>query len=77
MAHRYSVEWSAPNYRNSGMTAVIADNQPDAVKKAKKKLGNRVKKQYLSKFRAWRATVRRNKYHRSGIVSKQYSIYGR
>ena len=35
--HRYFVEWSAPNYRNAGSTTVMANNQPDAVKKAKKK----------------------------------------
>ena len=59
MAVRYYVEWSAPDYRKSGSTTVMANNQPEAVKKAKKKLGKRVKKQYLNHFRAWRATRRK------------------
>ena len=54
MAHRYFVDWSAPDYHKSGLTTVMADNQPEAIKKAKKKLGDRVKKQYLANFRAWR-----------------------
>ena len=77
--HRYFVEWSAPNYHNSGMTTVMAANQSDAVGKAKKKLGNRVKKQYLSKFRAWRDTsnMGRKKMRPTGLVPRQYSIYQR
>lgn len=54
MAHRYLVEWSAPNYHNAGSKTVMADNQPDAVKIAKKRLGKRVKTQYLHHFDAWR-----------------------
>ncbi len=58
MLHKYYVEWSAPNYRNAGSTMVMASNKPDAIQKAKKKLGNRVKTQYLSRFDAWRTPVR-------------------
>lgn len=52
--HRYMIEWSAPNYRNSGTTTTMASNQKQAVSNAKKKLKGRVKKQYLHNFRAWR-----------------------
>ena len=52
MAHRYLVEWSAPNYHNSGSTRVLAKSKPEAVKRAREKLGARVKKQYLHHFYA-------------------------
>jgi hypothetical protein len=52
--HRYFVEWSAPDYHNSGNTAVLASTKPQAISRAKKKLGNRVKNQHLSHFDAWR-----------------------
>ncbi len=75
MAHRYFVEWSAPNYRNAGSTTVTASNKPDAVQKAKKKLGGRVKKQYLSHFDAWRvfpnrALPRTHAVTRHGVIKK-------
>ncbi len=54
MAHRYFVEWSAPNYRNAGSTVVLAGTKPGAIAKAKEKLGDRVKKQHLNHFDAWR-----------------------
>jgi hypothetical protein len=54
MAHRYFVEWSAPNYRNAGSTRVLANNKRDAIVTTKKKLGGKVKSQYLSHFDAWR-----------------------
>ncbi len=54
MLHRYAVVWSAPNYRDSGMTFVMAGTAPGAVTRAKKKLGSKVKTKHLSKFRAWR-----------------------
>jgi hypothetical protein len=52
MAHRYLVEWSAPNYRDSKNVHVLAENKQDAIKKAKKKLGDKVKKQSLHHFYA-------------------------
>lgn len=54
MAHRYFVEWSAPNYRDAGSTRVLADTKPQAISRAKKKLGGKVKSQYLHHFDAWR-----------------------
>ena len=54
MAHRYFVEWSAPNYRNSKSLKVLADTKVEAIKKAKAKLGGKVKAQYLHHFDAWR-----------------------
>jgi len=64
------------------MTAVMADNQPDAVKRAKKKLGAKVKKQYLSKFRAWRdqspkMRARRQRNAKAEQERPGYSLYGR
>ncbi|KKK66116.1 hypothetical protein LCGC14_2967310 [marine sediment metagenome] len=56
--HRYHVEWSAPNYRNSIGTNVLAKNKPDAIKAAKRKLGSKVKVQRLHHFDAWRIPVR-------------------
>jgi hypothetical protein len=47
MAHRYFVEWSAPNYHNAGSTVVLAGTNPSAIAKAKEKLGDRVKRQHL------------------------------
>ena len=76
MAHRYFVEWSAPNYRNSGSTTVMASNKPDAIQRAKKKLGSRVKKQYLSRFNAWRLFANRalprgyGGVTRSGVIKR-------
>lgn len=55
--HRYFVEWSAPNYRNAGSTRVLAKTKQSAIKKAKAKLGKRVKEQYLHHFNAWRIKV--------------------
>ena len=54
MAHRYSVTWTAPNCRHGGITMVMANNQREAIKKAKKKLGSKVKKQQLRDFGALR-----------------------
>jgi len=45
MAHRYFVEWSAPNYRNAGFTRVLAGTKPVAISRAKVKLGKKVKEQ--------------------------------
>lgn len=57
MLHRYAVEWSAPDYHNSGMGYVMAGNAPGAVSRMKKKLGNKVKQQHLTRFRAWKHTA--------------------
>ncbi len=75
MAHRYFVEWSAPNYRNSGSTTVMANNKPSAIQRAKRKLGSKVKKQYLNRFDAWRiftnrALTRNFATTRSGVIKK-------
>ncbi len=53
--HRYAVEWSAPDYHKSGMTYVRAGTAPGAVSRAKAKLGAKVKKYHLNRFRAWRS----------------------
>ena len=50
--HKYLVSWSAPNYRNSKSVTVMANTQPIAIKKAKAKLGGKVKSQYLHNFTA-------------------------
>ena len=52
--HSYFVEWSAPDYRKSGSLTLTAQNKPDAITKAKKQLGSKVKKYYLNHFDAWR-----------------------
>ena len=52
--HKYFVEWSAPDYRKSGSLFLMAQNKPDAIAKAKKRLGSRVKKYHLNHFDAWR-----------------------
>ena len=57
MAHRYFVEWSAPNYHDAGSTTVMADNKPGAIQKVKRKLGTKVKSRYLSRFNAWRVVT--------------------
>lgn len=54
MAHRYFVEWSAPNYLNAGSTRVLADDKREAIVRARRKLGSKVKSQYLHHFDAWR-----------------------
>lgn len=54
MAHRYFVQWSAPNYHNAGSTRVLAGTKPGAISRAKEKLGKKVKEQYLHHFDAWR-----------------------
>jgi hypothetical protein len=77
MAHRYFVEWSAPNYRNAGSTTVMADNQPDAVKKAKKKLGGKVKSQYLSRFDAWRVVGTPSRALPKGSIVVKHSLIKR
>lgn len=58
MKHRYFVEWSAPNYRDSGSTVVLARTKPEAVSAAKKKLGAKVKTKHLHHFDAWRYNKR-------------------
>lgn len=52
MAHRYLVEWSAPNYRHASAVRVLADNKKEAIAKAKKKLGKKVKERYFHHFYA-------------------------
>ena len=74
MAHRYFVEWSDPNYRNAGSTTVMADNKPDAIQKAKKKLGGKVKKQYLSHFDAWRVFTSKAIPKGSGWVATRKGV---
>jgi hypothetical protein len=74
MKHRYFVEWSAPNYRDSKSMIVLAGTKPAAIKVAKEKLGAKVKKQHLHHFDAWRIMGRKGT-HWSGIVPTPYSIY--
>jgi len=74
MAHRYFVEWSAPNYRNAGSTTVMADNKPDAIQKAKRKLGGKVRSQYLSKFDAWKVSGPSRALPKGSIVVKHSLI---
>jgi hypothetical protein len=59
MAHRYLVEWSAPDYRNAKDIRLLADNKVSAIKLAKKKLGNKVKKQHLHNFYAIKISVKK------------------
>jgi hypothetical protein len=54
VAHKYFVEWSAPNYKNSRNMTVIVSTKSEAISKAKKKLGSKVKTQHLHHFSAWR-----------------------
>lgn len=75
MLHRYFVEWSAPNYHNAGGTVVLAGTKPSAISKAKAKLGNKVKKQYLHHFDAWRVQTSRalpkgSIVNRHGVVKR-------
>ena len=44
MAHRYVVDWMAANRSHLGHTTVLANNKRQAIAKAKKKLGAKVKK---------------------------------
>ena len=77
MAHRYFVEWSAPNYRNAGSTTVMADNKPDAIQKAKKKLGGKVKSQYLNHFDAWRTFSSKATPKGSGWMATRHGVLKR
>lgn len=52
--HRYFVEWSAPVHQNAGHTRVLAQTKPAAIRKAKAKLGKKVKSRHLHHFNAWR-----------------------
>ena len=74
MAHRYFVEWSAPNYRNAGSTTVMADNKPDAIQKAKKKLGSKVKSQYLNHFDSWRVFTSKAIPKGSGWMATRHGV---
>jgi hypothetical protein len=49
----YHVEWSAPIIRNSGHISVMALNKTEAIAKAKRKLGAKVKSQHLHHFSAF------------------------
>jgi len=52
----------------------MASNQPEAVKKAKKKLGMKVKKQYLNHFDAWRVSKPSRALPKGSIVVKHSLI---
>ena len=66
MAHRYYVEWSAPNHRDAGSTVVLADDKPAAIRRARTKLGAKVKSRHLSHFNAWRVVSNRSP-HRTTV----------
>ncbi len=50
--HRYLVEWSAPNYRDSKNLSVLAATKGSAINKAKERLGKKVKEKHLHHFYA-------------------------
>ena len=77
MAHRYFVEWSAPNYRNAGSTTVMADNKPDAIQKAKKKLGSKVRSQYLNHFDSWKVVGTPSRALPKGSIVVKHSLIKR
>jgi len=58
MAHIYLVEWSAPIIKNSKNIRVLANNKTDAIARAKKKLGNKVRQQHLHHFYAIRVNTK-------------------
>ena len=50
--HRYRVDWSAPNHRDSGSVTLLASTQSSAKSKAKARLGKKVKERHLHGFTA-------------------------
>jgi len=70
MAHRYYVEWSAQERVNIGSMVVLADDKQGAIRRARTKLGAKVKKLRLSHFKTWRVGNRLGR--QSGTVIKTF-----